>query len=420
MSSNHRISRKQLAALRKLLRQGDPREVRHGLALMEALEDTEFLDWFSAGVEVDPAGEIVVDRASEVHRRVRPMFRQEVALWALWRTGKLADVAALRVPGPCVFSDLDVLHAVSDLKLLVVGARAGAMSLDGLRACTRLERLRLATDDADLTPLRACVALRDLLLDVNGLLSDLSVLENCRELRTLHVHAPNLQSLHGLGTCTQLEQFESGDCASLVSLEGLEGCVSLRALELRSCRSLSDISALYALEHLESLDMSECPRLADLGAFASLVHLKTLRVFGTVGVMNLDALASLSSLEHLSLSYWRGFHDLSGVSRFRTLRRLDLTMCDAIESLLGLEGCPSIESVTLRSMNELTDISALTELPKLRTVVLEKCHALMDIRCLTRCPSLESVTIKVCFGLSHHGVCEGDALTDLLRELAAP
>ena len=48
MVSGAPIGRKALAALRKLLRQSDPLEVRHGLMLMEAMEDTEL------GVEVDP------------------------------------------------------------------------------------------------------------------------------------------------------------------------------------------------------------------------------------------------------------------------------------------------------------------------------------------------------------------------------
>ncbi|KAJ9510415.1 hypothetical protein QJQ45_015904, partial [Haematococcus lacustris] len=186
---------------------------------------------------------------------------------AVWRSTPLPCIAG--VQGIACLRGLKVLRC----------AYNGLSSLEGLGRATQLESLDAAFNKADALPLpypplpftgalqvcelgsslSSCVALRELVLDGNGL-SSLRGLQRCDKLEELRVADNALSSLQGLRAAAG--SLDTLDCTrnQLSSLEGLaEGCLRLHELYAAENRLTSLEGLALKAPALETLDVSGNP-----------------------------------------------------------------------------------------------------------------------------------------------------------------
>ena len=80
--------RKQLAAVRKLIKSTEWADVKHGLGLLEAINDPELWRICAEGVHISSEGKLEIGHG-EIKKRVKAAYRKNVALFAARHTGLL-------------------------------------------------------------------------------------------------------------------------------------------------------------------------------------------------------------------------------------------------------------------------------------------------------------------------------------------
>ncbi len=340
----------QLGAIRKLLGAGDVEGVRQGIALLEALGDRETWIMLADGVSVDDSWNVVVASGSEIHRRVKAAFREEVALRALHGAGQSAKVKALDLNARH-YTDLQVVRGYTKLERLNAKYLSRLTSLDGVQDLAALESLNLSSCDSlrSVDGLRGLDGLRELSLSGCTALADITALGGLTSLAILSLcRCTAVTSLAPLGALKRLEHLDLS-ASGVTDLRGIERLTALSSLKLGGMDGLTTVRPLTSLRALESLSLALADGMAELDGLDALTGLKMLDLSGSVAVRDLRALRALRALEVLNLSNCTALADLDGVQELRALRKLDLTSCAAlsVESLALLHGAKSLVRLSL-------------------------------------------------------------------------
>lgn len=205
----------QLAALRKLFATGSEESARQAVELARAFGDGPLLEALAEGVSVNRDGILVVDKKSEVHRRLKAEARNTVALRLVAAAGKLKAVDHLSwdVSGQ---RDLSELWSAVELHTLMLHGCGSLEDLSVLASMPKLRRLylRAASPTLAFAPLGQCRALAHLEIQADGdsvpegASLDLSLLAPLPQLQHLEVSGLPVSGLAHLASFRALRRLD--------------------------------------------------------------------------------------------------------------------------------------------------------------------------------------------------------------------
>ena len=293
-------------------------------------------------------------------------------------------------------------------------------------------------------------------LDLSGLpaLSDISFLNNLKNLRVLNLGAtaieslenfpvlPNLEvlnlkmnkikNLNGIESCKNIHELVLWGCTSLDNIDTLKDFAELRALDLDSCNTLrninpivnmdklvylnlnftriEDLSPIKNLTNLEVFTMDLCPLALteqNLACFDNLVKMKFLGLRNRV-IRNLEHFRNMTEMAELELS-GNAINDLSPLENMTKLQILNLSTNPSLVDLsplhkmkklkkLIINGAKFGKTITVAMLIE--DISVVKELESLEVLESNFNKKLKDISPLQYCQKLEEVDFNDCFGIA--------------------
>ena len=446
--------KKQLAAVRKLIKSANHQEFKQGLALLNSIDDPSLWSVFSEGIEtlllakyariwsrnVEPEVVELVVREGEIQKRVKAANRFCIALYAYVASGRLSGVTHFRIAEETALNDVSPLSKLTDLVYLSLLCHAPSPNtalteLPDLSALQKLEvvRIRQHLQLVDLRGLAGLTGLKELSLDGCTDVEDLSPLSSLTSLESLTLsNDQDLYSWLSRNKLTTSAAFAAGrgpGLEKLVDLGPLSSLSSLRTLTLDRCNAVTDLSPLSSLSSLRKLRLSRCSKLEEFSPLSSLSSLESLEIEPgdwdkhfkrNHGSMALQSLAGLG-LKRLVLSGCRGLSDLSPLSSLSSLEHLDLSLCtkvltlDALKTLLGLRvlslaNCrvttvhalrdlKQLESLDLQGCQSLKHLEGLEGLSSLQTLRLNGCTSLRKVRHLERLPALAELDLRGCSSL---------------------
>ncbi len=237
------------------------------------------------------------------------------------------------IPGGDAVGILLACRGVERLKRIHVQTK-GLNAIERLSALSALQTF--SADDAIAIDFSGMTHLNSL----GGVWSDAwTGLDQCADLRVIHVSAFNRRSLEALPNRRGLESLTLIK-TTLRSLSGIESSIGLRDLSISYAPSLRDISALVELDSLRRIEFDSCKNVG-----------------------NFDALGALRGLEYLmfkrcgriaSISFIQRLRDLQGLGLIETkLLDQDLTYCTTHPTLRHLGATstrglrPSVREVKL-------------------------------------------------------------------------
>jgi len=256
---------------------------------------------------------------------------------------RMPDVVEMTVTGPWS-SEARALVEAGDVDRLVLNRALGFTEPDlGLLAGLPLRQLViLARDVTDLAPVHtlgptlellhltaspdARVDLREL-TRVSDLAADwpqVKTIDAAAGLRRLYLGHYAEADLTRLGTLGLLSRLVMKDRPQLRSLEGLSSLTELRHLGIFLAPKLADISALRHAVQLEELELEACRKISNIEAVEACVHLRMLNVSDDGDIATV---APLMHMDELELLYLFGSTkvvdgDLGPIARLPRLREL--------------------------------------------------------------------------------------------------
>lgn len=241
-----------------------------------------------------------------------------------------------------------------------------------LNGCTNIESLR---------SLARCIRLET--LSANGCvrLESLRGLSECKRLRSVSLndcqsltsiadlgHHPN--DVQGLHPCAGLHTLHLDKCVLVSDVSVLDMCPDLRVVTLNGCIGLAT-SPLPCWPQLQELSVGDM-KVSNLATFFSrlpLVSLRTLSLKGVATQPDTAWLARCSSLTALNLANCPWVSDLSFVSHMPGLQRLHLTHCAHVKDLGPLARCLDLRYIDIMGCT-LQTAAPLPDLPRLEEVEL--------------------------------------------------
>jgi Leucine-rich repeat (LRR) protein len=267
--------------------------------------------------------------------------------------------------------------------------------------------------------LRHCVALRELLLDINDLTSDgIRTLADLPVLERLGLSNAVVTDVHALAGCPALRQLNLSYAGVLRDVSGLECIITLEKLNLAFCRSLTSVSNLRHSKALRELVLRET-NVDDAGidGLGSISTLTTLSLRGCARITDVSSLKQSAALDTLNLSNTKiTAAGIKGLERIPTLQRLRVDSCKRLDSLDSLRSCPAL--TLLSASHTRSSVAALANIATLQYLLLRSAKQLFDVSGLSESRSLRlldlsntSVTDVGIAGLEHV-----DSLTTLLLD----
>jgi len=315
--------RKQLAAIRKLIKSKEWADVKQGLALLESVKDEDIWAIFAAGIRLSSDGALM-DSSVELRKRMTHAFRINATLSAARHAGLLDSLTHLDLRPPWGggrehgalrdISPLSGLTALTDLNLHREWNVSDFAPLATLKNLTHLN-ISFCSQVADLRPLAALTNLTHLNIRACSQVADLRPLAALTNLVQLDLSCTDVHDLRPLQGMTQLTRLSLEGCTAVVDLHPLKTLTTLTWLHLggdqnQAHSALTDLSALSGLTGLQRLSLSDCTGLRDIRPLQELTALTylSLSIHHRYGVTTLDDLRplhALKSLTHLDLR-WRG------------------------------------------------------------------------------------------------------------------
>jgi hypothetical protein len=245
-------------------------------------------DALADGVTLAPDGTLTLPTDGEIHRHFKKECWQEVALWALRRTGQLDDVSRISLAGATSVTSLDALRGLERLEWLdASGCKDRLTSIEGVRGLPVLTSLNLSGSYG----------------------------------------FPSFDALDGLPA---LETLNLSGCITPWSRVKELGRLTLRALrrlDLSHCYALTSLESLAALERVEALSLERCVRLETTAGIGALTHLRQLDLTRCDHLVRLEDLGRLRALEELSLHHCFALKNFDELAEIKSLRALDLCEC---------------------------------------------------------------------------------------------
>ena len=205
------------------------------------------------------------------------------------------------------------------------------------------------------------------LLDIQGLeatglgITDITGIENCVNLRVLHIGDNAISDIQALSDLTSLHDLNIQNNL-VTSIGDLSGLTALQVLQI-SGNSISDLSPLLnfpVLNYLAAIDIAT----SDLTIIGDLTELQYL-FLNSNEISDISELASLTRLKYLFLSY-NQISDLSPLSGLEDLQALYLSVnqISDIQPLVDNPGLGSGDTIALDT-NPLSQYSIDTLIPML-------------------------------------------------------
>ena len=196
------------------------------------------------------------------------------------------------------------------------------------------------------------------------LLSDLTGLEHCGNLKSLYLSDNRLSDISRLAPMTNLIELD----LSRNQIQDLAPCQSMLKLEnlLLSDNLIQDISFLAELENLRVVDLEQ-NQVTDVAPLENLLNLKRLNL-NQNQVQDVVTLKNLSKLEHLYLKQ-NQVNDLMPLTALVKLSQLNLVE-NQISEIEAVSGLINLKRLNL-STNQVKQIEALANLRQLTELILD-------------------------------------------------
>jgi Leucine-rich repeat (LRR) protein len=154
----------------------------------------------------------------------------------------------------------------------------------------------------DVSVLKQCTQLRNLLMSWNLVLEDVSPLANCKNLQILFLHdSPLLRNVSSLSSCRKLQLLDLYQNPLLENISALEHLKELQDLNLSWNPLLKDISPLAGCKQLRRLSLHDCGSLQDITPLSSCTQLRVIRLYKNPLLRDISALASCTELNVLQV-----------------------------------------------------------------------------------------------------------------------
>ncbi len=230
--------------------------------------------------------------------------------------------------------------------------------------------------------LQSLVNLADLSVYATHELNDISGLGSLTKLKALDIFGGRFESVAALGKLTELEQLELRSCSALTSIAPLANASKLRSLKLYYCKSLRSLKGIGALRELDFLQLGECAALGDVSELLELEGLRQLQVSSSPWLERFEMLPT--GLNELELTHVKSLSPRTDLAHIKGLRKLAFRF-----SKLPRLRHPSLETL------ETTDLNALAEaeLPRLRQLV-DRSRRGGDAKVLSNLPALERLDLQ--------------------------
>jgi Leucine-rich repeat (LRR) protein len=195
-------------------------------------------------------------------------------------------------------------------------------------------------------------------------ISSIKGLEYCKNLIYLHLGSQNISDISPLSSLTKLKNLWLDQNEKIADITLLENLTELVELNL-SCNLITDISSLKRMVSLEYLNLRYNP-IDDIAALGNMNELKKL----WMSQASIDDLSPLSQLNNLEI-LWLNDCDINDISQLNNLTNVKTLKLASnnIEDISALSNMEKLEWVALE-LNNISDISPLKELPNLEYVRL--------------------------------------------------
>lgn len=330
-----------------LLRSADTETMHRGLVMGRAHPRDSLWHDLATEVTLEDDGEITIATDSSFFATFDEHHREEIALWALKISGRLATATSLIVKAPSMES-LAFLEGLTQLEELHI--RNGEF-LDEWTGEFIPSRLR------SLAHIWHCVALHTLSASEQHALVDFSGLRYCGALEHLSLtNCSGLVDLFPIRLCQRLHTLDVSHCDALTDIRALGFCHDLYQLDINGCVGLPlDSSTVPHMPSLTHLNAMYNPQVNSLEYLHQLPHLQSLAV-GESSLVDLRSIPPHLSIVSLDLTEGdsRGSDptdvllvSLSGIERLSHLQSLNVMRCNSLESIAPLGQLPVLEAVTL-------------------------------------------------------------------------
>ena len=203
--------------------------------------------------------------------------------------------------------DVDRIAGMEDLDSLAFSISGDNIDLSPLGRLPHLRELTFffagGTDDLDLSFVKELRYLTEIYFDKCTSLEDLSLFEDMRCLKDLHVGYVDDVDLNYLSGCVNLESIDI--CGHHIrNVEGLSGLMSLHSLGLMESAPgkepiMNDLEQISELKGLEDVTLRFID-VSDAGMLSDLPNLRRIFLVGT-GISDIESLNNLERLEYLAI-----------------------------------------------------------------------------------------------------------------------
>lgn len=328
--------------------------------------------------------------------------------------------------------DLDFLEGLPNLKVLNAG-NTDLRYIEALESISTLEIVNLTSNPImDITPLKNCLNLHELVLWGCLPVSDISVIENFPELRVLDIESCSITDLSPakdllklntilmdncsgvrdysfLKNLTELRYF-SADGNRMIGADNLEYFRNLVNMEYLSLRQrgitsldyfknmtklkeikfvdnmIKDLSPLENCVDMLKVDFTKNKELSDLSPLHNMHKLEKLIVCGSVGQSKITKTGTTpTSFDRMQIT------DLSVMQNFPKLKEVDLDGNTKLKDISWFKYCLNLEEVQLNNCTQLENADPLGLLEKMFRLEIKNCPKVRDLYCLSNCEALQQL-----------------------------
>lgn len=293
--------------------------------------------------------------------------------------------------GPILYGDVKNIDSLTTF--------SPTHDLSGIEFCSRLRVLdiRYGANFSDIRVLKKLLNLQrlwifetfDRIKTGNGLITDISPLQNLPQLKRLELICPSLSDVSPLKNMENLQYFRL-ESRNLTNISALSNLTHLNTLGLTS-NALSDIRPLQNLTQLKTLDIASklLTRSDLLDLLQNLKSLTDLSVSGT----SISDFTFVKNLPQL-LSLYLGGNQISDVSQFASLTNLtSLGLANSkITDISALQTLTDLQYLVLTG-NQITDISPLKSMSAASIIVLDY-NKISDVTPLQNLNNLQALWLN--------------------------
>lgn len=341
----------------------------------------------------------------------------------------LKDLEQLSVNNCDYIIDLDFLEDLPKLKILNAG-NTDLRYIEALESISTLEILNLTSNPImDISPLKNCKNLRELVLWGCLTVSDVSVIRNFKELRVLDVESCSISDLSPAKDLLKLDTILMDNCGGIRDYSFLKNLTELRyfsadgnrmigadnleyfrnlvnmeylSLKQRGITSLDcfknmtklkevkfvdnmikDLSPLENCVDMLKVDFTKNKELVDLSPLHNMHKLEKLIVCGSIPGNKTNTLQS--SFDRMQIT------DLSVMQNFPGLKEVDLDGNTKLKDISWFKYCLNLEEVQLNNCTQLENADSLGLLEKLFRLEIKNCPKIRDLYCLSNCEGLKQL-----------------------------